>query len=201
MHEMYCETFSENCDRKKVLSRMSSISARNDEYHHGIGRINWKDDMKPFSSEGEAYDYVKRNLFGDYEQVAVPFLRTEKAEEQVKGHPRLEAAYRKVKEALQKSHDARNEWFHLNENFHFEDAKSAYIECRHCGSKISKKYLRTNYCPVCNSDMRPQSLLDRISAKKKKADDLEKKASSMEKELNKKLKSEKMWLVKIEYHV
>jgi|GEM_PF-895217 len=201
MHEMHTEVFSMKTSKEKITVKMDSYARRYGEYHQGIGRINWKDGMKPFSNEGEAYDYICHNLFGDYEQVAVPFLRTENVEAQVKGHPRLEASYRKVQEARQKAYDARNECHNLEQRFHFGQAKAAYISCRHCGSKISRDYLKTNYCPVCHADMRPKSTLDAISSKKKKAEELEEKASSLDKELRKKLKSEEMWLVKIEYHV
>lgn len=201
MHEIHTEVFSMKTSKEKIKTVMDSYARKHGEYHQGIDRIDWIDSMEPFSNEDEAYEYVRKYLFGDYEQVAVPFLRAENVEAQVKGHPRLEASYRKVQEARQKAYDARNECLNLERRFHFGQAKAAYISCRHCGSKISRDYLKTNYCPVCHADMRPRSTLDSISSKKKKAEELEEKASSLDKELRKKLKSEEMWLVKIEYHV
>lgn len=32
--------------------------------------------------------------------------------------------------------------------------KSDYFGCKKCGSKINRKYIRTNGCPVCGEDMR-----------------------------------------------
>ena len=201
MHEMHTEVFSMKTSKEKITSAMDSYARRHGEYHQGIGRIDWKDGMKPFSNEDEAYDYISHNLFGDYEQVAVPFLKTENIEDQVKGHPRLEASYRKVQEMAEKATKAWSEYEDLNNAFHFKDAKSELVGCKNCGSKIARKYLKSNKCPVCGHDLRPRSLLDRIEAKKEKSREYRKQESQLRKAFEKKLKSEEMWLVKIEYHV
>lgn len=201
MHEMTVESFPKDCNREKVLKTMSAISARLDEYHSIIHHIEWRDDMKPFDSKDDAYNWLVANKFGDYEQIAVPYLNTERVEDQIKGHPKLEASYRKVQEMAEKATKAWQEYEDLNDAFHFRDAKSELIGCKNCGSKLARKYLDSNKCPVCGHDLRPQSLLDRIEAKKEKSRKYRKQESQLRKAFEKKLKSDLYWLVKIEYHI
>ena len=83
--------------------------------------------------------------------------------------------------------------------FHFTNAKAEYIGCKNCGSKIARKYLRRNFCPVCNADLRPETTLNRIAALKAKAD---KSSDTLKAELTKQAMKAKnvRWLVKIEFH-
>lgn len=65
---------------------------------------------------------------------------------------------------------------------------SKYAGCPFCGSKISIGHLRGEKCPVCGTDLRPESTIEKIKWYDQKA-----------KECAKKYK-EKYWLAKIEYH-
>ena len=87
----------------------------------------------------------------------------------------------------------------LSAAFHFANAKSEYIGCKNCGSKIARKYLRRNFCPVCDADLRPETTLNRIAALRTKA---EKSSDALKAELTKQaLKAKNVrWLVKIEFH-
>lgn len=63
----------------------------------------------------------------------------------------------------------------LKDGAHYEGVKQATIKCKHCGSSLSTKYCGSNRgllgigdrkgfkneCPVCSSDLRPQSVIDR----------------------------------------
>lgn len=200
MHEMKTRTFPYNYSKEKILKEMSDLYKRCDEYHHGISRIDW-DESKVFSSEEEAYNWLLVNRFGDYEQIAVPYTEIVSLEEQIKGKPRLESTYKKILDMNEKAEKAAQEYHELNNAFHFRDTKSELIGCKNCGSKLARKYLEGNKCPVCGHDLRPQSLLDRIAVKKAKVREYRKKSSDLMKEFKKKLKSEKYWIVKIEYHV
>lgn len=83
--------------------------------------------------------------------------------------------------------------------FHFANAKAEYIGCKNCGSKIARKYLRRNFCPVCNADLRPETTLNRIAALKEKAD---KSSDTLKAELTKQAMKAKnvRWKIKIEFH-
>lgn len=77
--------------------------------------------------------------------------------------------------------------------------KSELIGCKCCGSKIARKYLKNNFCPVCHSDLRPETTLNRIAALKAKADKLHDAVLKEETKIAKK-NGNVRWLVKIEYH-
>lgn len=81
----------------------------------------------------------------------------------------------------------------------YTDAKAEYIGCKNCGSKIARKYLRRNFCPVCNADLRPETTLNRIAALKEKAD---KSSDTLKAELTKQAMKAKnvRWKIKIEFH-
>lgn len=86
--------------------------------------------------------------------------------------------------------------------FHFKDAKAEYIGCRHCGSKIARKHLRNNNCPVCGADLRPESTLKAIASA---YDSYNKANNRLQEEIKKENakkrdKAEIRWLVKVEYH-
>ena len=83
--------------------------------------------------------------------------------------------------------------------FHFANAKSELIGCKCCGSKISRKYLKNNFCPVCHSDLRPETTLNRIDTLKAKADKLYDEVLNETTKIAKKSGNIR-WLIKIEYH-
>lgn len=82
--------------------------------------------------------------------------------------------------------------------FHFATAKAAFIGCKSCGSKLSRAYLHSNFCPVCRADLRPSSKQEEVQRSQqaimkaeKRLEDAEKRAAA-----NGPLR----WLVKVEYH-
>lgn len=110
----------------------------------------------------------------------------------------------KTLENLQKRQsDARKAYWDLQKAFHFANHKSATVGCQNCTSKIALKYLRTNKCPVCGEDLRPESTRNRIAALKAKLDNLVEQCEKKEKaeRLKSIEKAETYWLVKTEFHV
>ena len=65
---------------------------------------------------------------------------------------------------------------------------STYIGCPECGSKLYLGYIKGEKCPLCNTDLRPKSTIEKIKWYDKKT-----------KECRNKNK-EKCWLAKIEWH-
>ncbi len=66
---------------------------------------------------------------------------------------------------------------------------SKYIGCPECGSKLYLGYIRGEKCPLCHTDLRPESTIEKIKWYDKKAEDALKNG-----------KQEEYWLAKIEYH-
>ena len=75
--------------------------------------------------------------------------------------------------------------------------KSEFIGCSHCGSKLANKFLISNFCPVCNADLRPETILNSIKAAEDKLERAE--AALKDYRINHGQK-EVRWLVKIEYY-
>lgn len=92
------------------------------------------------------------------------------------------------------------EYRKLNESVPAKDFKAEFVGCRHCGSKISKKYIKSNYCPVCGKDMRSETLLKRLQTMQEKCEKLRADIKTEEHNLAEKY-GKLCWLVKIEYHV
>lgn len=76
--------------------------------------------------------------------------------------------------------------------------KSEFAGCKKCGSKIAIKHMRTERCPVCGNDLRPEYVIERL---KKYNVDLEKmRKQYAELEKNQKGKCPIRWAFKVEVH-
>lgn len=76
--------------------------------------------------------------------------------------------------------------------------KASYISCQSCGSKLNKDKLKNERCPLCNTDLRSVSTLERIYAFDKQIDKYHMKIH--QEQLKQKDKAPVEWLVKYEYH-
>lgn len=65
---------------------------------------------------------------------------------------------------------------------------SAYVGCPECKSKLNLSYIRGEKCPLCNTDLRPASTIERIKKFDKAANDVKNKHQA------------EYWLAKVEYH-
>lgn len=188
-HNINYYTYKEQVDRKKVYAELNDM-VRHETWQEGgsLDNIRWLDTAPICDSYEEAQSYIEAHDRKWYDCLAV---RYRSVNDNIKSV------------ALEKAKARRSECYEkyasLSKAFHFADTKSEYIGCKNCGSKISHKYLRGNYCPVCHNDLRPQSTLDRIKSLKtsfeKACDDVK----AIENNLAKK-SGKVMWLVKIEYH-
>lgn len=79
-----------------------------------------------------------------------------------------------------------------------KNQKAAYIGCRSCGSKLNKDKLRGESCPLCYSDLRSATVLNRINSFDKKKDELLSKIET--EQIKQKKKAEIKWLVGYEFH-
>ena len=69
--------------------------------------------------------------------------------------------------------------------------------CKSCGSKLSRVHIKTNRCPVCGADLRPQTMQKAVEAARAKWNRAQDAYNAYVKAHS---KSKVMWLVKIEYH-
>lgn len=193
-HVVRTEVYDENVDKKSVQSEWDAV-ARHAGYKEGasglLSPIRWIDKTLPDVEAAEAY--IDSHDKGWYDQLAVKFL--DYSEVKVKETKAYEKLVEKRIDAIRRMND-------LEHTFHFANVKSAFIGCKNCGSKISSKYLRTNYCPVCNYDMRPETVQERIKKARQNAKELEKKLAEEQRKMEKKQKksAKVRWLVKVEWH-
>ena len=161
--------------------------------YHGNMHISHRE---PFANYQETYDYIERYTQDKfYYDMAVRFydngsLPSTKKEEKLKEKIQIET--QKLKDYLIKNK--------------LTTRKSAFFGCPTCGSKIARQYFENPKfperiivnCPVCQTDLRSETVLKRIEG-------FEEKLIELKKELTfEKCKPRKgapiKWLVKIEVH-
>lgn len=162
-------------------------------YQEGAGglpeRIKWHDELC-FDSEEKAQQWISAHDH-TYAQIAAKYTKG-KAFTPSKTLESLKA--RKIQ--------AWKDYNILKSKLHFADLKSQTISCKNCESKLNKKYLKDNKCPVCGKDLRPKSTLARINSLYNKYDVLAKEYDKkLAEEKKKKGGSDIYWLIKTEIHV
>ena len=174
-------------DRQKIQSHWDDVAAREDyqEGCTGLGSpIQWKQEMKPFATKDEAMEYIEKLTYSSfYLQIAVPFYFYEDDE-------KLKELTAKVEEAKADLDKAKKPYYSV------DTVKSKYITCKHCGSKLAVSYIKSNKCPLCGEDLRPQSVQDRV---KRLGDKVKKLEETLKAKKEKRAKI--YWLVKTEYHI
>lgn len=191
-HNIQHYDYPENVDKEKVFADLANY-VRHEDWQEGghLSKIHWIPGPV-LESRDAAEKYIEKHDNGWYDCLAVRY-RQPKSGVQSKAYLDLQQRFRKA--------DMR--YRELNQEVYAATVSSAYIGCKNCGSKLSRKHLlscnRGNYCPVCNADLRPASTLEKI-----------RKAHASMLEIGKKMDQEKCrmakrngevrWLVKIEYH-
>lgn len=191
MHNIEYRVYPEKVDKAKVHKEL-------DQYIHtqtiGEGGHGLISDIRYLNNAGiakdrqEAEDIIKKRDKGWYDQLAVRFYA-----------PNVKSLVNnKTLVSLRaKQAEAYSNYTDKNGALYAETRTSEFISCRKCGSSLSRVHIRTNRCPVCGADLRPETTLKAIEAAKAKWKKAEKAANDYEMAHSKK---EVMWLVKIEYH-
>ena len=185
-------------NEKDILPAAEDFAYRNHgaKYH---GNINISH-RKPLNNYQEAYDYIeyhtKNSINYDmgvryYDNESLPSTKKEK---QLK--EKIQIAKQKLKEYIIKNELTTRK----------SKSKSAFFRCPNCKSKIARQYFEKNKspehmivnCPVCKTEIRSETILNRIK-------EFEEKIIKLKKELtSEKAKPKKgapiKWLVKIEIH-
>ena len=193
-HQIYTESFPLNCDKKKVQEHFDSI-ARHEDYYEGASGlpapIRWIDDVILDNREA-ALKWIEENENPWYDQLAVRYREYPNFVPSVK--------YNKL---VYKANELTTTYHEISRRLHFTDAKAEFIGCKACGSKISKKHLHANHCPVCGKDLRPESTLERLKKMRDRIDGLNDEIHEEYMVLQKKQIKHSVikYLVKVEFHV
>ena len=187
MHNIEYYTYSENVNKKKVQSQLDDYVAHEDWQEGCCGLfhdIRWLGD-KVYSNSEEAHQAIERLDRGNYDQLAVKYIY----------HHDPDDDKRKAME--QKIRDTYKEYERRSSILYANTVTSAYIGCKKCGSRLSRTHLKSNACPLCREELRPDHMLKSVASAKAK---WERAQRDLTEYREKKGKKEVLWLVKIEYH-
>lgn len=191
-HCISYRSFDETTSKEEIFAYCNEEAIENGDYHGGLYCGIKYFNCEPLANKDAAEAYIEerdKDFYGNY---AVRYL----------SYPDSLTS-KKLEELNARDREIYNKLCKAEAEKHFKDVKSAFIGCKKCGSKISTEYLRGNYCPVCNNDMRPETKLKQIDALKNKRYAIEEQIKAETKKIQEKnVKRAKIkWLVKFEYHV
>ncbi|NCE98104.1 hypothetical protein [Emergencia sp. 1XD21-10] len=185
MHNILHNTYPVTWSLKQVTADIRDYIE-----HHGDGygteevRVPTE---KVFDTYEMAEEYISQIDKGWYDGIAVKFLDYSEVEDSAK----VAELRKKISETLERrkeyinSHSIRNQ-------------KAKYIGCHQCGSKLNRELMRGEQCPLCHTDLRAASTLERIASFHKKIYCYNNRIK--EEKLKEKKKAKVKWLVKFEYH-
>ena len=185
-HNIMHSTYPLNVNRGRVQNEWDVYVSRADYGEGASGLpnpIRWIENGVCENYE-EAEKRIEELDDGWYDQIAVKYKQYKPCTSK-----KYESLEHRLKEAYKILEERRNK-------VHYANVSSEFIGCKHCGSRISTKYIRGNYCPICRADLRPASILRIVKKQEEKVEELRKQLS----EEKRKGKYDIYWLVKIEYH-
>lgn len=192
-HYISLDVFSMKESKERIYAELDEVAEQNSDDGSGLIKpIRWFDkDIQNSYEEAEAF--IEKHDSGWYDQLAVPFYQVRPEDLTTK----------KTTDLNRRIVDLENLYREKNSKIHYAKVKSKTVSCKTCESKIAVAYLRSNACPVCRAELRPESVMKDLANKQAKLTELKKQLKDEEKRLAaKSIKNAKlMWLVKTEFHV
>lgn len=189
MHNVEHYTYDENIHRDYVQRELDHHAAVEgyQEGCKGLGKqIRWLESLDICADYEEAEKVIEKNDNGWYDQLAVRYY------EPVRAKPT------KAQDELQERvNKAYNRWLKMDQVIYPQVLTSEYIGCKSCGSRLSRKYLYRNYCPVCRADLRTPAKQQAIKLAK---EEWRHANLALRGYINTHSEKAVKWLVKIEYH-
>lgn len=184
-HCIMCEPLAESYSKREIVDLVINHVAHSGD-RYGTDNVRFPTD-KIFENREAAEQYINSIDKGWYDGIAVKYLDFS----DVKDSSKTKDLQEKINEVAAK----KKEYVAAHS---VKAQKAAYIGCPECGSKLNKERLRGESCPLCSTDLRAASTLERIASFDNRINEYRKKIKA-EKEKDKK-KAKVMWLVKWEYH-
>lgn len=188
-HNIQYYTYPVNTSKEKIESELQEYAQKATWQEGGGGLhspIRFVDRI--MANYDEAKEFLENNDRGFYDQLAVKFKQIPKGK-----------TTKKIDNLKAKLSSVRQERYTLNSVVAAQSFKADYVGCRHCGSKINRAYIKSNFCPICRGDMRSDTTQKKLKALSDKIEKLEEELQKEERALATKT-SDIFWLVKIEYH-
>lgn len=150
--------FSQSKDEitREILESLAADGASSQYRYTGTFRGIEFNSKTFFSSYNAAHDAVRRMQCNQDKNMAVPFYEFEEA---LMANKKLMALEAKIKELEKKYREAEKKNY-------FSTLTSEFVSCRTCKSKLNRSFLvdrASNLCPVCESDLRPDSMNKHIN--------------------------------------
>lgn len=98
-----------------------------------------------------------------------------------------------VTAAVNKVKDLEDKLARYTEEKSVKNFQAKNITCRFCGSSLAKDYLKNDICPVCEHDLRVQTVIDGEAQLKQKIEDA-KAALGLQKDINRLKNGKVLWL-------
>lgn len=192
MHNIEFYEYPQNVNRGKVQKELDNL----------VAHVDWQEGAKGLPNP---IQWVERTIYDDrdaaekaieiadknrwYNCMAVLF----------KEYPRPKPSKELIdlRERIKKIRDAYSK---LNDEVSIQNRKSEFIGCPNCGSSLRREKLTGQNCPLCRTDLRSKTSLERLAKAKQKIMDMEVQIIKKEKEIERKGKPVVKWLVKIEFH-
>ena len=185
MHNIYYITYAENADRRRVMADIAEHASEDGDGYSS--RMTWHDNLHPFATEELARKFIESVDNGWYDDHAVRFYDFSAAEKTAK----IKEYEGKVAELLRAEKEYRDE--HSVRKF-----QAKFVGCPKCGSKLCKDYIRNEKCPLCGTDLRSKTTLDKIAWYQQKRKEYQDRIEAEKQKQKSKCKIK--WLVKYEYH-
>lgn len=185
MHNIEYREFSESTPKQEIVDYvLKNVSRSGDGY--GTSHIKFCSDVICDNiSAAQAYiNEIDHDFYGGYAVRYYDFS-------QVKDPKKVGELEQKVREIMAKKRA-------FAEAHSVKSQKAAFVGCPKCGSKLNRERLRGNDCPLCWTDMRAASTLERLASYDKRMDEYHRQIQ--QERLKNKKKARVMWLVKYEYH-
>lgn len=185
MHNINYYSYPEKVNKTKVFEELKNYVEHECWQEHGsLSNIRWNE-TEICESREAAEEWITKHDKGWYDCLAVRFKNP------------LPQETEKLQELRLNIRETCKEYQKRESELYSNKVTSAYIGCKSCGSKLSRTHLKTNKCPVCRAELRPEHMLKWVAT----AENKYRKAINTEKEyVLKHSKKEICWLVKIEYH-
>ena len=186
MHEIRYVNFTEETSKDYISNFVHEfVTTHGDCY--GTESIRFRN--MTFDSYEEARDFIEEHDNVSYGGIAVKFKDSyDLKNKKIIG---LENRIQEIK---------KTKLEYAKKNF-VGNRKSAFIGCPICESKLNRKYLKDNFCPVCGEDLRSNTVRDTLDRYYRRIKELEKQIREEKNSDTKKYIPSIKWLVKFEYHL
>ena len=184
MHNISYRTFDVKTSRQDISNKVLYIVNHSGD-RYGTDRVTFHEN-RIFNNEEEAREWIHEHD-GFYAGIAVKFYDYS----DVKPTAKIDELEARLKENLKKKAEYISA--HSVKTF-----KAQFIGCQCCGSKLSRERILGEMCPLCRTDLRAGSTLERIKGFDVKHKEIcdKIKAENQKQQDRAKVK----WLVKFEYH-